>query len=191
MRFLVPALLVIVCLGACSLQQPFPGQSFYALDATADEPAPASAPTPGRTIRVPRAQVNPPFRSRAFQYRLGEDRFEPTYFDKWSDDPGTLIAAAATNALRADGVPVVAATTTARTSALELHVSHLFADATGAEVEAVVQLRATLVDPEGAVLMSRDFSRHTPVGAGDAADVVAAWRDAFTAILAELADDLR
>jgi ABC-type uncharacterized transport system auxiliary subunit len=187
--------LVVVVLGSllagCTLDRPYPDKSYYALTA----PDLGRLESAGaRSIRVPRARLAAPFGSRSIQYRVGPDQYERDYYESWADDPGELISAATINALATTGAftaVVPGGSSAAGTETLELFVTSLYADVSvpGA-TNAVLRIRATLLDGDRAVILSREYGAEVPVGSSDATSVVGAWNASLETILRQLAADL-
>jgi ABC-type uncharacterized transport system auxiliary subunit len=193
-RLVVIALVMLApaCVAGCKLKQPYPGKSYYVLDAASGD-APVTSAAESRVIRVPRAAVAPPFASRALQYKVAPSRFEPSYWDNWADDPGALVATAASETLAATGGFIILpdGRDAAGCESLELQVTALYIDVTGAAPTAVVGLRASLLDAAGAVRLSRDLERTEPAASSDGADVVRAFNAALQGMLGELAAEIR
>lgn len=158
----------------CGLTHPYPSKSFYVLPAPELEPR---AETPKIMLTVPRAVVAPPFDSRALQYRVGETLYEPTYYQRWSADPGSLVSAAVSRSLVGTGGFVVLGEGPALgTHALMLGVTELYADVRDPRApRAVLAMQATLVDEQGNVLMVRDARAETPASSDRPSDMVDAW----------------
>ena len=178
-------------LAGCNFDRPHPDKTYHAL--SAPDLGPLNS-TDGRSIRIDRARVAAPFGSRSIQYRVGPDQYERDYYENWADDPGELISAATINALAATGafiavVPGASAAADAET--LELFVTSLYADVSvpGA-TNAVLRIRATLLDGDRAVILSREYGAEVSVGSSDAASVVGAWNASLETILRQLAADL-
>jgi len=191
----IRALLAIVLaapLGACSLERPDPDKSFYALaapDLAADTEA------GDVTVRVARARVAAPFGSRSLQYRVGPNRFEADYYENWADDPGTLFAAAVSEALSGTGAyraVVDDASVAGDAKTLELYVTSLYADVTErGQPRAVLGVRATLLDPSGRVVLSRLYEHTTAAADRSAASIVEAWNESLATIVPLLAADVK
>ncbi|MHC4991370.1 MAG: ABC-type transport auxiliary lipoprotein family protein [Planctomycetota bacterium] len=186
-RTLTVAVALVVILTGCSFDRPYPDKSYYVLEAAAPE-AMTSPTSPTRAVRVPRAGVAPPFTSRALQYRVGENQYEPSYYHNWADDPGALVAAAAREVVGASGTFIVLGpdSSAAGGETLELYVAALYVDVTGASPSVVVTLRATLVDGDGAVVLSKTIERTEPAASADAEDAVRAFNAALRAAIEEL-----
>jgi ABC-type uncharacterized transport system auxiliary subunit len=178
------AIVVLAFVAGCSLDRPYPDKTYYTLDAS---PPAVAADGATRVVRVPRAFVAPPFSSRSIQYRVAPNRTEPSYYHNWADDPGALVAAAAAARLAATGALVVVAPgSDARGGeTLELEVTTLAVEAGGAPRVAVA-LRATLLDADGAVRLSRAFERSEAASSRNASDAVQAFDAALASILDEL-----
>ncbi len=184
--FVVIALFV---LGACSFDRPSPEKSFYAFETVVTE---QSLPTtPRRLLAVPRASVAPPFGARALQYRIAANRYEPSYYHNWADDPGALIAAAARVMVAGDGAFAVLAPNADASGAavLDLYVSALYVDVTVAPT-VVLGLQATVRDETSQVLLTREFQRSERSATAEAGDAVAALNTVLEGILDELAAEL-
>jgi uncharacterized lipoprotein YmbA len=184
-------IVTLVMLAGCGLDRPNPGKSFYVLDG--DEPGPApSSGVATRVIRVSRATLAPPFSSRALQYRVAANRYEPSYYHNWADDPGEIVAAAASEMIAASGAFVVLAPGTDATGCetLAIHVTTFSVDVTGPMPVVVLALRATLLDDTGAIRLAREFERTEPAASADAPDAVRALDTALQAMLRELTGEI-
>jgi ABC-type uncharacterized transport system auxiliary subunit len=182
---------ILLLLSGCSLHQPAPVKSFYIFETPALEPA---APSGGeiQTVRVARARVAPPFDSRALQYRVTENRIEPSYYHNWADDPGALVTKAILESLSTIRmIHVVDASSIAvMTRTLELYITEISVDVSTSNSVAIISLRATLLDPKGVIIKTFDLRRAEPAASGEAPDVVAAWDVALGEIIAELVSEL-
>ena len=177
----------------CSMDRPYPDRSYYTLaagDLAALEPASGES----GVVRVTRARVAPPFGSRFFQYRVGDNRYEADYYERWADDPGALITAACLRALDTSGrfqAVLDEGTIAASNNTLELYVSALYADVMqGGAPHAVLIMHATVIGSDGEIRLSRDYEASTPAASSSAADLVRAWNTSLESILSALMDDL-
>ena len=93
MRSALLALILLVATTGCALNRPHPDQRFFTLESLAT--AAPGEPQSGDVLRVARARVEPPFGTRAVQYRLGPNEFAGDYYHNWADDPGALVTAVA------------------------------------------------------------------------------------------------
>lgn len=178
MRRCAPVLVVV--LSGCALDRPHPSKELYVLPATELERDAVAQPA---VLEVGRTDIAPPFDSRAFQYRTGEARYEPTYYAQWADDPGMLVTAFVSNSIRSAGAFVVLDDASGvRAPLLLLDVTDLYADVrqTGAP-RAVLAVLATLVDASGNVLLVWEDRRELPAASEQPADIIAAWAEGFTA----------
>ena len=118
----------------------------------------------------------------------------PTLYHNWAGDPGELITAATLESLYSGGVsPAVvdASSVAGRANTLELFVSALYVDVTdGSAPTAVLRVRATLLDHDRQVRLSREYEGTAVAGSRAADDVVAAWNEALASVLRRLSSDL-
>lgn len=167
---------LLLALSGCALDRPHPSKELYVLPASALERTAVAQPT---VLEVARASIAPPFDSRAFQYRTGEARYEPTYYEQWADDPGMLVTVFVSNSIRSTGEFVVLDDASgARSPLLHLNVTELYADVreTGAP-RAVVAMIATVVDDDGRVLLVWDERLERAAASERPSDIVAAWAE--------------
>jgi len=184
---LLLVLLLVLC--GCSLEHPHPSKSLYVLPSSELEHVPSAQPV---VLEIGRAHVAPPFDSRMFQYRVGEARYEPTYYDQWAGDPGLLLADSVSRSISSTGAFVVLNDASgADVPFLHFDVTDLYADVREPGAPGVVvAIRATLLDAHGSVLMVREFRRELPSASEQPADIIAAWAagvsDAARALIPEL-----
>ena len=165
-------MLAAAVLAGCSISRPYPDQRFLTLEApTLDA---SDAVDPPRPIRVARARIEAPFGSRALQYRPAPGELRPSYYHRWADDPGAIIAGAAARALDESGAFVVLDDAVG-VDTLTIRVDRLVVDLSSGEPEAVLTARTTLVDPSGVVLLTRRFDGAAPVSEDAPETVVRAW----------------
>ncbi len=189
MRAFLMIVIAFALAGCSSLDRPYPDRQLYVFSASeSDERASASDDAP--LLRVSRAVIAAPFGSRAMQYRVGDNQFEPDYYHAWADDPGKLIAGAAIEALNAQGswrAVLDDGSMAAPSQTLELYVDALYADVTGSSTQAVLSVRATLLDDDQFVLMSERFEERRDVPRGDPAALVEAWNGLLDEMLGRIA----
>ncbi len=132
--------------------------------------------------------------SLRFQYRVGDNRYEADYYERWADDPGALITAACLRALDTSGrfqAVLDEGTIAASEITLDLYVSALYADVMqGGPPHAVLIMHATVIGPDGEIRLSRDYEASTPAASSSAADLVRAWNTSLESILSALMGDL-
>ena len=142
-------------------------------------------------MRVPRATVAPPFSSRAIQYGVAGNQYESSYYHNWAADPGALVAAVARDLMVRRGVIVAGPGSEANhTATVELYVSKLAMDVTGERPMAVLVMRATLLDADGAVQRVRTFESRQPAASAEAADAVTALNSILVTELMTLASEV-
>jgi uncharacterized lipoprotein YmbA len=184
----LPILLLVLC--GCSLDRPYPSKELYVLPSSDLERVSGAQPM---VLQVGRAHIAPPFDSRAFQYRVGDARYEPTYYAQWADDPGMLLMASVSRSIRSTGAFVVLDDASGTESPLlHLDVTDLYADVrdTGAP-RAVVVIIATLLDAHGGVLLVWEDKRELPAASEQPSDIIAAWAEGVTDAVRELIPKLR
>jgi uncharacterized lipoprotein YmbA len=180
----IPTLLM---LASCEIGHPYPSRDYYVLATPGIEACGRAA---GEAIRIGRARIEAPFGSRGFQYRVGDLRYEPTYYEQWADDPGLLIGQAVRGQLGESlptGRAVVDDSSPVEAVAVDIVVTELYADTERAGApEAVLSARITLLSPDGEVLDTWGFSQREPAASADPASIVEAWSRA----IGDLASDL-
>ncbi len=183
------AIVALCALSGCGLNRPYPETAYYVLEVPEPPDAPQVADG-ARVIRVPRATVAPPFRSRVLQYRVAANQYAPDFYHNWADDPGALVSAAAAEALAATGVFMVVTPGSEAVAAetLELNVTELYVDVTGSTPTAVLAIQATLLDDGGTVLGSRLLKRTEPAASAEAPDAVRAFNTALQGLLIDEAE---
>lgn len=183
------SLMALVWLCGCSLEHPYPYKELYVLRSADLERDERAEPL---VIEVGRARIAPPFDSRAFQYRVGEARYEPTYYAQWASDPGALVEESVSRMMRSTGAFVVVREASGvGAPLLQLDVTELYADVRepGATL-AVVAIRATLLGHDGKALMVREIRREIRSGSEQPSDIVAAWSEGLGDALGALMPDL-
>jgi uncharacterized lipoprotein YmbA len=186
-RFLPMLLPVLLC--GCSLEHPYPSKEFYVLESAELDRVAIATPV---VIEVGRAQIAPPFDTRVFQYRVGEARYEPTYYAQWASDPGSLVAQSVSRSIASTGAFVIVGDASgADAPSLQIEVTDLYADVRepGATT-AVVAIRATMLDSDGGVLVLREVRREIPSASDQPADIVSAWARGVGDALKELVPEL-
>jgi uncharacterized lipoprotein YmbA len=178
-------LLAPVATLGCSLVHPYPTRSYYALPAVEVAPADGARRV---VLEIPRASVAPPFDSRAFQYRVAESRYAPAYYAQWAGDPGSLLGSAVGEALSSTGAfTVLDDGSGVASSRLLLTVTELYADVrSAASPQAVVSIRATLLDERGVAVLTRVDQAETPASSDAPSDILDAWATGLATILESL-----
>ena len=164
------------------------------------EPAPpaAAAATQPLTLRVGLVNVAAPYRGRSFVFRTDELKYETDYYDEFLVSPGSMIAEATARALSAAKVfRRVSAPGAAGADddlVLDGFVSSLYGDTrTAGKSFAVIAVTYYLSGTDGragSVVWTHDYERRVPVSGSGAGDLVRAWNEGLSGILADLASDL-
>lgn len=187
---LLPALVALALVGACSLRQDAPPVEHYVL-----RPPPAAEATIRRTesLRVAPVRVAPSFADVQLIYRMDEVRYVSDFYHRLMAPPGAMIATQATEWLdRAGPMRFTAAPGSGASQryVLNLFVLELYGDfRPGQPAAAVLVVQATLSDtsrPTQPPLFERTLRQSVPLAQSTPSALVDGYGRALGAMLAEL-----
>jgi ABC-type uncharacterized transport system auxiliary subunit len=189
---------LLATLAGCQFNRPQPNVTYHTFRSEMPEhraTAPAGDRSNTRNLRISRARIAPPYGSRAFQYRTGAAVFTPTYYDLWAGDPGELLADKLARQLEQQNVWSVVfddATPALGLDTLDVRCRELYADVTDrASPSAVITIRIALLDPQGVVKMTAEFTHSEKVQSNSPAAMVEGWSRGIQAIAREIDRTLR
>lgn len=193
-RLTVPFLAATLILTAC-LAQPHPQKNLFNLAAEIREVPTVSLPA-RRTLLFGGAATAAGYDNRGLVYRLGPDRYDTDFFNEFLAPPVRLLVDQTTQYLAAHNRRVRVVKTPGLALAdygLETYLESLYGDFTVDPPRAVINIRFTLNDLRGSmnkVIWEKTYRREEPLGAKDAAGLVAAWNLALGDLMAELNRDI-
>ena len=192
-------LLVLALLAGCgSLAKPYPDKTLHAIH-VGDPPTPAgSAAVSPMVLRVDRVVVAEPYDATLFVYQVGESSFKSDYYNGFIALPSRLLTGEVNSFLAKSGLfktVLLAESAADYQLSLETNVTSMYGDyRDGHPPAAVLAARFFVVDQaKGSftVIFDKTYTQSTPIEGQGPEALVKAYETAWTALLTQLAGDLR
>lgn len=182
--------LFALILGGCvDLSAPAVERRFYAL--AVERPEPAKAGGTG-VLKVRRFQVSRACEGVEFVYRASASSYESDFYHAFFTPPAAQVTDLARRWMSKAGLfahVLDAASAAPETHLLEGNVAALHADLREAP-KGVVELQLLLLTSSGEIRARKSYRRETPAASSGPDDLVAAWNQGLSEILAAAEADL-
>jgi cholesterol transport system auxiliary component len=193
-RFLVPAVAIVLSLSACSLSRLMPQATTYIVEPSAEGPR---IPRHPERLRMGFVRVAAAYAGSALVYRLDEVRYATDPYHTFAADPGAMFGSRIAEWLDRNGpFSTVAPPGSAQPApyVLEATIEELYGDfRAGKPPAAVLSVQFALIDQSSTrpkVLYERTIAERVDLPRGVPDAVVGGYGTALAQILSQLAADL-